>query len=169
MGLPLVVSLHIARQLSRVPQGSLELSSCRLYTGCRWVDLQIPLPAFSRRCTAPHGSDSVLDFRCVVGRFTCVHLLSSHLPASSGRFLQQSLTTTAFWATAALPGLKPASARRLRGACPHLLYSTGKPVLRVPIHVAPAQIPSPRLIAVFLLKMAAGSHLQPHAGSGKRQ
>jgi hypothetical protein len=77
------------------------------------------------RYSAPHGSDSVLDFRCVFGRFTCVHLLSSCLPAASGRFLRQSLTTMAFWATAALLGLKPASARRLRGACPHLLYRPG--------------------------------------------
>ena len=30
----------------------------------------------------PRGSDSVLDFRCVIGRFTFVHLLNSHLPAS---------------------------------------------------------------------------------------
>src|ERR1700724_966236 len=73
-------------------------------------------------------------------RTTFVHLLSSYLPASHGRFLQQSLTTMAFWATAALPGLKPASARRLRGACPHLLYSTGNPIRRLPVHVAPSRI-----------------------------
>ena len=97
-------------------------------------------PSFSRRCDAPRGSDSVLYFRCVFGRFTFVHLLSSYLPASHGRFLQQSLTTMAFWATAALPGLKPASARRLRGACPHLLYSTGNPIRRLPVHVAPSRI-----------------------------
>jgi hypothetical protein len=97
-------------------------------------------PSFSRRCDAPRGSDSVSYFRCVFGRFTFVHLLSSYLPASYGRFLQQSLTTMAFWATAALPGLKPASARRLRGACPHLLYSTGNPIRRLPVHVAPSRI-----------------------------
>jgi hypothetical protein len=97
-------------------------------------------PSFSRRCDAPRGSDSVSYFRCVFGRFTFVHLLSSYLPASYGRFLQQSLTTMAFWATAALPGLKPASARRLRGAYPHLLYSTGNPIHRLPVHVAPSRI-----------------------------
>jgi hypothetical protein len=38
-----------------------------------------------------------------------------------GQLLQQSLTTVIFWTTAALPGLKPASARGLRGAHPHHL------------------------------------------------
>jgi hypothetical protein len=114
-------------------------------------------PSFSRRCDAPRGSDSVSYFRCVFGRFTFVHLLSSYLPASYGRFLQQSLTTMAFWATAALPGLKPASARRLRGAYPHLLYSTGNPIHRLPVHVAPPRILSRARLCVTQFLRTTGS------------
>jgi hypothetical protein len=66
--------------------GEPELRSCRLYTGCRWVDLQIPLPALPAGSQYPTVLTASLEFRCVFGRFTCVHLLSSYLPASRADF-----------------------------------------------------------------------------------
>jgi hypothetical protein len=72
--------------------------------------------------------------------------LSFTFSALTFRSLRADLSTVAHYrslaGTAALPDLKPASAHRLRGAAPHLLCSIGKPILQIPIHVAPAQIPS---------------------------
>ena len=66
--------------------GEPELRSCRLYTGCRWVDLQISLPASPASTLRPAVLTASYPFRCVIGRFTFVHLLNSHLPASRADF-----------------------------------------------------------------------------------
>ena len=77
-------------------------------------------------------------------RHRSVHLRSPSqlLPAGLSGRLFSSRSLPWLLTTAALPGLKPASARRLRGAYPHLLYSIGNPIRQIPIHVAPAQIAS---------------------------
>jgi hypothetical protein len=59
-----------------------ELRSCRLYTGCRWVGLQITPPAPPARTYRPRFRQRLL-FSMLHQRFICIHLLSSHLPANA--------------------------------------------------------------------------------------
>ena len=121
--------------------GEPELRSCRLYTGCRWVDLQISLPAHPAGTLHP----AVLTASSIFGA-SSVGSPAFTFSALTFRSLGTDFSTVAHYrglaTTAALPDLKPASARRLRGANPHLLYSIGKPILQIPIHVAPACSPS---------------------------
>jgi hypothetical protein len=59
-----------------------ELRSCRLYTGCRWVGLQITPPAPPARTYRPRFRQRLL-FSMLHQRFIYIHLLSSHLPANA--------------------------------------------------------------------------------------
>ena len=75
-----------------------------------------------------------------------------------GQYLRQSFTTTVFLTTPALLGLNPTSARRLRGAHPHLLLQHWKPDpsdfhrCRVGVRPLKGSLPPPplKLIADFL-------------------
>jgi len=92
-------SLHIASQLFPAFRiESLSRGSCRLYTGCRWVDLQISLPACSRRMDTPCGFDSgLISFDASSDGFTFVQPSRLSLADLFGpAFFARSLTTVTF-------------------------------------------------------------------------
>ena len=71
-----------------------ELSSCRLYTGCRLVSSQITSKLFPQDNGA-RGFDSVRGLSMPSRRFACAHLLNSYLTPLMAPF-PRSLTTTPF-------------------------------------------------------------------------
>ena len=75
-------------------------------------------------------------FRHLIGRFVFTRLLDSHLPRSYAMtFPKRSLPW--LFTNAALGGLKPTPASRLRGASPHLLHSYVR--LQVNVYVQPVR------------------------------
>jgi hypothetical protein len=120
-GLHLNFSLNIETTGSHVPHKSLTQSHATFTPEAAWAVNRFP-PNLSRTQYSSPVLTSSIIFRRLIEWFACARLSESHLPRSYVvTFPKRSLPW--LFTNAALGGLKPAPASRLRGARPHLLCS----------------------------------------------
>ena len=120
-GLHLNFSLNIETTGSHVPHKSLTQSHAIFTPEAAWAVNRF-LPNLSRTQYSSLVLTSPIIFRRLIEWFACARLSESSLPRSYAvTFPKRSLPW--LFTNAALGGLKPAPASRLRGARPHLLCS----------------------------------------------
>ena len=105
----------------RIPHKSLTQIHATFTPEAAWAVNRLP-PNLSRTQYSSPVLTSSIVFRRLIEWFACTRLSESYLPRSSAvTFPKRSLLW--LFTNAALGGLKPAPACRLRGARPHLLCS----------------------------------------------
>ena len=114
-------SLSIEATGSHVPHKSLTQSHAIFTPEADWAVNRLPPNLSWTQYRSPVLTSSII-FRRLVEWFACARLSEPYLPRSYAvTFPKRSLPW--LFANAALGGLKPAPASRLRGAFPHLLRS----------------------------------------------
>jgi hypothetical protein len=127
-GLHLNFSLNIETTGSHVPHKSLTQSHAIFTPEAAWAVNRF-LPNLSRTQYSSLVLTSPIIFRRLIEWFACARLSESYLPRSYAvTFPKRSLPW--LFTNAALGGLKPAPASRLRGAFPHLLCSCAHFILK---------------------------------------
>jgi hypothetical protein len=127
-GLHLNFSLNIETTGSHVPHKSLTQSHAIFTPEAAWAVNRF-LPNLSRTQYSSLVLTSPIIFRRLIEWFACARLSESYLPRSYAvTFPKRSLPW--LFTIAALGGLKPAPASRLRGAFPHLLCSYAHFILK---------------------------------------
>ena len=122
-------SLSIEATGSHVPRKSLTQSHAIFTPEAAWAVNRF-LPNLSRTQYSSLVLTSPIIFRRLIEWFACARLSESYLPRSYAvTFPKRSLPW--LFTNAALGGLKPAPASRLRGALPHLLCSYAHFMLKV--------------------------------------